>query len=211
MFVPPDSFEAHTSRLRRVVPLGDEGVSITFDDAYASFFEAFEVLQGRGLPVTLFVPSGKLGGRNDWDASTSCDTRLMTRAQVAELAARGVEIASHGHMHVDLTKVPGGEARADLTASVETLAEITGRRPRFLAYPWGRHNRAVRALAAEAGFEAAYAVNAPSGDRFGIERVQIEPSDSRLRFALKTSGAYGLLRRYKRTLTSTKSASSSST
>lgn len=211
MFVPGAAFERQVARLRRVVPLGQSGLSITFDDAYVSFLDAFAVLERRRLPVTLFVPSGKLGGVNDWDAGSSCDRRLMSAAQVAELARRGAEIASHGHMHLDLTAASTDEVRADLSASMEALAEMTGRRPRFLAYPWGRHDARVRALAAEAGFEAAYAVGVASGDRFGLERVQVEPRDGRLRFTLKASGTYGVLRRYRRTLTSTKSASSTRT
>ena len=209
-----DAFARQVDRVaRRAVPLDHRGrgVAVTFDDAYRSFFEvALPVLERKGIPVTLFVPSGRLGGENTWDAGSSCDLALMTPDQVAEAAGRGVEVASHGHMHVDLTAVSADDARADLVASVRTLAEITGRRPRFLAYPWGRHDAQVRALAAETGFEAAYAVNAPSGDGFGRERVQVEARDGGFRFALKGSGAYERLRRYRRTSTSTKSERSTS-
>jgi peptidoglycan/xylan/chitin deacetylase (PgdA/CDA1 family) len=198
---------------RRAVPLdgAGRGVAVTFDDAYRNFFEvALPVLERKGIPVTLFVPSGRLGGAITWDAGTSCDVALMTREEVVEAARRGVEIASHGHMHVDLTKVSLDEARADLAESVRALEEITGRRPRFLAYPWGRHDDGVRALAADAGFEAAYAVNVSSGDPFGRERIQVEARDGALLFGLKASGAYERLRRYRRTWTSTKSARSTS-
>lgn len=207
MFVSQDELAAqmdHLERRRSVISLGDAvvgretrrpAVALTFDDAYGSFPLALEVLESKAFPVTLFVPSGRLGGRNTWDEKTSCDVSLMTREAVATAAARGVDVQSHGHMHVDLTAVGPDAARADLEASVETLTEVTGSAPRYLAYPWGRHDETVRGLAAKAGFVAAFAVHRPSGDLFGLERVQVEPGDAQWLFALKTSGAYSRLRR----------------
>lgn len=215
MFVSEGAFVRQVERaaLRGPVPLGSggRGVALTFDDAYRSFYEtALPVLERRRVPVTLFVPSGRLGGVNTWDAGSVCERALMTAAEVSAAAARGVEIASHGHMHVDLTAVAPEDARADLAASVEALADLTGRRPRFLAYPWGRHDERVRDIARALGFEAAYAVEVPSGDAFGRERVQVEARDGAARFALKASGIYARARRYRRTSTSTNSSRSTS-
>ena len=207
MFVTEDELAAqmdHLERRRSVISLQDAvlgretprpAVALTFDDAYASFPLALEILESKAFPVTLFVPTGLLGGRNTWDEGTRCDASLMSAEAVAEAAARGVDVESHGHRHVDLTAVGAGAARSDLEASVATLTELTGRAPRYLAYPWGRHDATARGLAAEAGFLAAFAVHRPSGDLFGLERVQVEGGDAQWLFALKTSGAYSRLRR----------------
>lgn len=207
MFVTEDELAAqmdHLERRRSVISLQDAvlgretprpAVALTFDDAYASFPTALEILESKAFPVTLFVPSGRLGGQNTWDEGTGCDVSLMSAAGVAEAAGRGVDVQSHGHMHVDLTAVGAAAAREDLEASVETLTELTGRPPRYLAYPWGRHDATTRGLAAGAGFLAAFAVHRPSGDLFGLERVQIERGDAQWLFALKTSGTYSRLRR----------------
>jgi peptidoglycan/xylan/chitin deacetylase (PgdA/CDA1 family) len=207
MFVTEDELAAqldHLERRRSVISLEDAirgretprpAVAITFDDAYESFGTALEILESKAFPVTVFAPSGRLGDVNTWDAGTDCDVRLMTGAALADLAARGVDVQSHGHMHVDLTACGPDQARADLEASIRMLTELTGTPPRYLAYPWGRHDATVRGIAAEVGFDAAFAVHAPSGDLFGLERVQVEAGDAPWRFSLKTSGAYAGLRR----------------
>ena len=183
MFVTEDELAGQMEHLERrcsVISLEDAilgretprpAVVLTFDDAYENFTAALEILEGKAFPVTLFVPTGHLGGANTWDPATVCDVRVMSPAAVAEVAGRGVEVQSHGHMHVDLVAVGPAGARADLEASVAALTELTGTAPRYLAYPWGRHDDSVRRAAAEAGFDAAFAVHRPSGDLFGLERV----------------------------------------
>lgn len=81
----------------------------------------------------------------------------------------------------------------DVADSARILESITGRRPRYVAYPYGRSTPQVRALIAQLGFEAAFAVNAGGGP-FRAKRVQITPTESSASFALKTSGYYELLR-----------------
>jgi peptidoglycan/xylan/chitin deacetylase (PgdA/CDA1 family) len=206
MFVSEDELAGQMDHLERrcsVISLEDAilgretprpAVVLTFDDAYESFAAALEILEGKAFPVTLFVPTGRLGGVNTWDPGTACDVKLMSRAAVAESAGRGVDVQSHGHMHVDLVAAGPAAARTDLEASVAALKELTGTTPRYLAYPWGRHDDAVRRVAAEAGFDAAFAVHRPSGDLYGLERVQVEGGDAPWLFALKTSGRYARLR-----------------
>lgn len=205
MFVPPEDFRRQMDYLaqrRTVVTLeralsgASAVVALTFDDAYRSFFEeALPALEARGLPATLFVPTGHLGGSNTWDEATGCPARLMTPEEVAEAARRGIEIGSHGHMHVDLAACSAPEARSDLARSIDAVRELTGTVPRFLAYPWGRHSEETRELARSLAFEAAFAVNRAAAGPFGLPRVQIDAGDGGRAFAVKTSGLYETLRR----------------
>ena len=205
MFVNPEDFRRQLDYLvqrRTVVTLeralsgASAVVALTFDDAYQSFFqEALPALEARGLPATLFVPTGRLGESNTWDEETGCPARLMTPEEVADAARRGIEIGSHGHMHVDLTACSAPQARSDLAQSIDALRELTGSVPRFLAYPWGRHSKETRELARSLAFEAAFAVNGAAPGPFGRPRVQIDAGDGDRTFALKTSGLYETLRR----------------
>ena len=202
---------AFLAQHRRVVPLGalvdlslGEGragaandrrpaVAITFDDGYRSLLEiALPILERLGFPATAFVPSGWTGDRNRWDPSPpgARPVEIMDADEVRECARRGVEIESHGHRHVHLTRVSPEEAAADLASSHATLAEILGRAPRYVAYPWGEHSAAVRDAAARAGFVAGFSINQIGYGHLARERVAIRRSDTRPIFWAKSSGPY---------------------
>jgi peptidoglycan/xylan/chitin deacetylase (PgdA/CDA1 family) len=203
-FVPVDLFEAQMTRLARagtVVPLdrwldgaGGRRVAITFDDGYRSVLtHALPVLEGLGLPATVFVPTAHVGDRNRWDPPTPLPLDVMTADELAEVARRGLELGSHGHAHCDLSAVSAEEAAADIATSATRLEALTGRRPRFLAYPFGRSSAAARAAARDCGFEAAFAMEAggaDAGDRFAVPRTPVYPFDRRVLFDLKASGRY---------------------
>jgi peptidoglycan/xylan/chitin deacetylase (PgdA/CDA1 family) len=198
-FIRPDRFAAQMAYLasrRRVVGLdalfeqGPSAVAITFDDAYRSALEhAVPVLRELGLPATFFVPTRWIGATNAWEARSD---PLMTADELAALARDGFAVESHGHAHVDYTRIGAREAEADVRASVERLTELLGRPPRYLAYPYGRATAAAAAEAERLGLRAAFTLDHPqpvSGD-FAIRRVSIVPADVRPLFALKTAGRY---------------------
>lgn len=209
LLVGPDVFEKqirYLSRHRRVVPLaalvdggpgsGSPAIAITFDDGFRSVLtDALPVLERFGTPATVFVttrwlidPSAQPADPTDHFAAASAPTlELLSEADVAELGRRGFEVGSHGHTHADLGRASASIAEADLRASRDALAEILGRPPRFLAWPYGSSSNESRAAAAELGFDAAFGVEGSTTDRFAIERVLIYRSDGRVALALKTS------------------------
>ncbi|MGI9020594.1 MAG: polysaccharide deacetylase family protein [Solirubrobacterales bacterium] len=197
-FVSPAAFEAQMAflaRRRRVVPLelavaGEGGVAITFDDAYEGLLtEAVPVLRRLGLPATVFVPTAWIGDRNRWDAGAPASLRIMTGEQLVELAAAGLEIASHGHAHIDLGRADPVAVRADVDTSARILEDLLGRRPRFFAYPFGASSPDARAAVAAAGFQAGFGLGKGHG-RMALERTTVHPGDRRWIFALKSSPRY---------------------
>jgi peptidoglycan/xylan/chitin deacetylase (PgdA/CDA1 family) len=118
----------------------------------------------------------------------------MSADELREAERQGMEIGSHGHVHLDLSRATQPEAEGDLSASVERLKEVLGRPPRYLAYPYGHYSDDARHAAA-AQFEAAFSIDKPHDGHYAFERVQITRLDGRLVFALKTSGHYPWLRR----------------
>jgi len=205
-FLAPSEFERQMdflARHRRVVPLSeladdDEGavrVAITFDDGYRSVLtHAAPVLERYGFSATLFMPTGWLGERNRWDGEDHPELDLMTEEELAELAGRGFEIASHGHRHIDMSSAGAERVREDVEASVQRLSALLGRPPLHLSYPYGRSSEAAREVVRDCGFAEAFALEWE--DRpFARSRTPVFPADSGWRFALKSSGRYAPLRR----------------
>ena len=154
-FIRPERFAAPMSYLaehRRVVDLdallepdaspGPPRVAITFDDGYRSVLEhGLPVLRECGFPATIFVPTRWIGARNTWDARSEVSHELMTGEELAELARSGFAVESHGHAHIDYARSDPRSVEADVRSSVERLAELLGRPPRYLAYPYSRGPR----------------------------------------------------------------------
>lgn len=207
LFVPLDEFErqmVYLARRSNVVPLsslmdGDlpagRSVAITFDDAYASVWShALPILETHRLPAAIFVPTGFLGGHNTWDPATACDLRIMDAEKVRDAAARGMAIESHGHAHMDLAAAPQETIAADLEESRHLLTELTGRAPRCVAYPFGRHSSVTRNVSRQVGFDAAFTIDQISSDPFAYGRIGITGVDRHAVFNLKISGVYPFLR-----------------
>jgi peptidoglycan/xylan/chitin deacetylase (PgdA/CDA1 family) len=86
--------------------------------------------------------------------------RLMSRSQVAEIAASGlVEIGSHSHSHFNLANIPAAEAKAEIETSQKLLAETCGTLIRSIAYPDGNYNEEVKEISRTSGFRNLLAVS----------------------------------------------------
>jgi peptidoglycan/xylan/chitin deacetylase (PgdA/CDA1 family) len=199
-FVRPDRFAAQMAYLaahRRVVDLDSlfqdpntPAVAITFDDGYRSAFEhAVPVLLELGLPAAFFVPTKWIGATSVWEGRSD---PVMTGEELAELARSGFAVESHGHAHIDYARADAAAVEEDVRTSVELLAELLGRPPRYLAYPYGRASAAAAAEAERLGLRGAFTLDRPQrlSGVFAVPRVSIVPADARPLFALKTAGRY---------------------
>lgn len=133
------------------LPADADAVALTFDDAFENFGTvAAPLLREHGLPATLFVVTGHVGGQNDWNAER--DPRIPTLPllawpALARLAEQGITLGGHTRRHPHLTRL-APEARAEeLAGAADEMARETGRRPATFAYPYGDANAAVAAEA----------------------------------------------------------------
>jgi peptidoglycan/xylan/chitin deacetylase (PgdA/CDA1 family) len=210
LFTPVEQFTrqmAYLARYCRVIPIDEvvdgtggarrRTVAISFDDGYRSVLEeAVPVLRRHRFPATCFVPSRWIGAANGWDTFRPTDRPLLlaTTDELREMVKAGVGIESHGHAHLPLGELEEPDIVADLATSREILADVVGRRPRLLAYPYGSNSPAARRAAERCGFEAAFSIGQRAAGPFARERVTIRPRDGMFVYATKTSGNYLALR-----------------
>jgi len=174
MTVTREAFEAQMRLLRdkgyRVVSLGqladflafrgqlpEKAVVITIDDGWRSTYDiAWPILRRYGYPATLFVYTQLVTG----------SAKTLSWDQIREMAGEGLDVECHTITHRDLSKPADGETLAERIAAIEreidvsagTIEQRVGRRPRFLAYPYGATDSVVVALLRRAGYKAALTV-----------------------------------------------------
>ena len=142
----PVTLEQMYGHLTRGAPLPAKPVLLTFDDGHASqFTNAARVLRRHRFRAAFF-PMTVVLGNDGW----------MTRAQVRELHRRGMSIGAHTWDHSPVTRYAGGDWARQLEEPARELAEITGVRPRWLAYPYGGWKPEVLDRVAAAGYDAAW-------------------------------------------------------
>ena len=210
MFVTPAAFRAQLEQLLEsgFVPvteqafldaqdggtLPEKAVLITFDDGYVSVGEhAQPILESFDVPSVLYVPTGLLGGRSDWLEDRHSHA-LMSGEEVRTVHAGGMAIGGHGFDHSDLTEISDTDLHRHTAESRTALGELLGEDVRTFAFPFGCHDARVRTAVRDAGYRAAFSVHDHAG-RFGIQRVDINATDTLRTFRIKLRSFYPAARR----------------
>lgn len=162
--VPADVFAEHVQWLTnggpRVLPLDEllardtsdpgDAVALTFDDGFANFADAADRLLAEGLPVTLFVVTGRVGRTNAWQDQPQRGIPtlpLLDWPALEALVQRGVSIGAHTRTHPRLTALSDTEIEDELDGCANELEQRLGARPKHLAYPYGAVDARVATLA----------------------------------------------------------------
>lgn len=202
--VTPEQFEAHMRYLskRGFTTCGlhaAEGarrpVVVTFDDGYLDTYSiAFPILERYGFTATVFLVTGDVGASTGWGPPAPAP--LMSWAQVAELARRGISFQSHTRTHPDLTRCSDAVALAELVDSRAELEDRLGLAVDSLAYPYGSYDARVVALTEQAGYRSGWAAGlVPAPGPLTRERFQISANETLSSFVLKASGWGAWLRK----------------
>lgn len=164
-------------------------LAITFDDGLLTVAtNAAPILADYGVPWTLFVVADWTDGRHDFG-----DGVIMGWAEVARLAASGVEIGSHSVSHPDFGSLALASARHELGESRRLIETRTGIRTNAFAIPLGQSKNwssDAHTAARDAGYELIYAqsvVNRPPGT---VPRTFITRADHRRQFKAALEGAF---------------------
>ena len=134
-------------RERRALP--PRAVALTFDDGYRNVYtEAFPTLAQYGFTATVFLITEYCGRDNAWPGQGPGIERaaLLAWPEIAEMSRAGIEFGSHTATHPDLTRISPERAGQELKQSKAMIEDRLGRPVTAFAYPYGKHNAAVREL-----------------------------------------------------------------
>ena len=171
-----------------------DAVAVTFDDGYLSVVEsALPVFSERGFTATVFLVSALVG--LSANAARACnpdlDRAMLDWAEARELLEAGWEIGSHTATHPDLTRLDAATCERELAGSKAELEQRLQRPVHSLAYPYGRHDGAVRDLAArhyERACTTRLAVHRAGDDPLRIDRIDMYYMQDAQRFGKLLAG-----------------------
>ena len=183
----------------KVARAGIRTVAVTFDDGFRSVVEnAVPELSDRGIPFTVFVPSGSLGVRPTWvldPKHPSWGEQVVSASELRALTQMPLAtIGSHSISHPNFLRLDPTRSREELATSKATLEALTGKAVDLFSFPHGAHDAALIDLAREVGYRHVYTITPTlieeGGEPFCVGRVSVDPDDWPVEFALKLAGAY---------------------
>ncbi len=142
----------------------EPALTVVCDDGEVKDLDVVEALEVHGLKG-VFAVSPDLIGR----------AGFLSYAQLRQIREAGHEIAFHGTTHDPFTGFTGpDQLQTAVALGVERMVAEGLGRPSTLIYPFGRHNRWVRAAVAssfDSAFTTWYGLNRGITNRFGIRRI----------------------------------------
>lgn len=136
------------------ISVPEKALIITFDDAYESTYTfALPRMSNYGFRGVVYVPVAYIGKTNDWDVQFAGKIyKHLSHEQLREMSEKGFELGSHGLTHRLLRSMDAAELGAELVQSKQILENISGAPILSISYPFGRYNRRILQLSAEAGY-----------------------------------------------------------
>lgn len=184
-------------------------VVLTFDDGFADVHQwGWPLLLERGLPFTLYLTAGLVGGRLRWEGSTaqSQGEPALTWDQVGEMHESGLcTVGNHTWDHPGPDEVD----LAQLDRCSEEIERRLGARPDHFAWTWGVEAPALLPGVRERFRSVATGQlgrNLPGADRHALRRIPVRRTDPAPFFAAKLRGNLLAERAYGQLVTAAKTA-----
>lgn len=175
---------------------GSVRVAITFDDGYRNNRWAAGILKEFGFPATFFLVPRFLDAvaepRAYWE-----EWETLAWDDAAALIEDGFEVGAHSATHPDLRRCSDAQLDSEVAGAKATLEERLKTEIGSFSYPYGRHDRRVRAAVAAAGYRRActsrYCVTHVSNSLDQVPRTEIAGTDTLQGFQWKLHGKYDWL------------------
>jgi peptidoglycan/xylan/chitin deacetylase (PgdA/CDA1 family) len=167
------------ARRRDAGDLTGRPVVLTFDDGFSDFEAVvMPILLAHRFPATLYVPTAYVGRTAYWLRDSGEGQRpILSWRALRDVAATGIEVASHSHTHPQLDRVPPPVVRDEVVRSRELLEDNLGCSIEGFAYPFGYWQRHVRTSVDAAAYSYACAVGesavAAGADNLTLPRLTV--------------------------------------
>lgn len=173
-------------------------IAVTFDDGFQSILKnAVPALRERGIPATIFVPTGDMGKKPGWIRDPdhmNAGEEVLKENQLTELAGDLITIGSHSVTHARLSELDGKEAMKEVMESKKRLEEILGRDVGLFSFPYGDYKEETVRFCIQSGYQIVF-TNIPRqgkleswGNVYG--RIDLSMNDWPMEYRLKMLGAY---------------------
>lgn len=176
----------------------EDGVLITFDDAFADFGNvAAPILQRHGFSALVFVPTRRLGRPEGWVGANEPARLLMDWSTVRSLANEGFEFGGHSRTHANLTRLSPAELEDEIAGCADDIAAQVGKPVEGFAAPYGRVSPGVvKAIGRHyrVAFGTRLALPKRGHDRFDLPRIDMHYFRDRKRWAQLLNGSRNYLR-----------------
>ena len=188
---PPLTLDGFRRWLAGDPPGDSRGALLTFDGGTRDqLHHAVPVLDACGAQGVFFPHSCFL------DPTTAGKVEAMRKDDVAALARAGHVVGSHTHTHRSLTRLAPAAVESEIVTSKRILEDVIGKPVDVFCYPYGDHDRTVRAIVGGAGFDLAFTVDLGSvrrgHDRLALPRLCILGRPSLSQFRAVLSGRFGV-------------------
>lgn len=177
--------------IRRRGEAGSERLyAITFDDGYSDVYRnAFPLLQGWGIPFTIYLTSGPIESPDGFPAWPG---EPLTWENVGVMLESGVmTLGAHTHTHPDLRQMDPAGAAGEIGTSNEIIERRLGESPRHFTYPKGwwspSADETVRRVYRTATLGMGDSIGSES-DLHKLNRVSVLRSDGMRAFVRKMRG-----------------------
>ena len=164
-------------------------VALTFDDAFANFADVvWPILAKRGLPATLFVPTGFVDGLSGCPLS-SVDLRPCSWAALRDMQSEGLVCGSHTHLHRNLRRLSSEDVEWELATAKRRLCEELDEDVEDFCYPQAKWCRRVATLVRKYHERAVIGSGRHVGrepDRLAIPRIPVRRGQRDITPVLRT-------------------------
>jgi peptidoglycan/xylan/chitin deacetylase (PgdA/CDA1 family) len=169
-------------------------IILTFDDGYEDNYNLlFPILKELNFTAVIYLVPRQT--YNKWGVDEGEPRKnLMSKAQILEMHAFGIEFGGHTCTHIDLSRASDTDLKTEVFDCKKEIESYIPVKCISFAYPFGGLNEKVKSETKAAGYE--YGIATKSGpidfdvDPFQIRRIEIATKTNMFNFKRKVSGHY---------------------